>query len=134
MELYERFVAIQEDTNKIRAERNETAKAMKKKLEKEERDRLITHGKLLKDKLEGMEATLRHLETDLQREGQRIPNLTHPEVPKGGEENAALLSEVRPAAPARSSPQRRRGLPSVVGSPHTLTFLHAPSFPGGCTT
>lgn len=31
---------------------------------------------------------------ELQREGQRIPNLTHPEVPRGGEEVAVIRKEV----------------------------------------
>ena len=35
------------------------------------------------------------VEAALQREGQRVPNLTHPQVPIGGEEHAAVLKEVR---------------------------------------
>ncbi len=34
------------------------------------------------------------VEVSLQREGQRLPNLTHPAVPIGGEEHAAVLREV----------------------------------------
>lgn len=34
------------------------------------------------------------LEAELQQEGQRLPNLTHPDVPVGGEENAAVLKMV----------------------------------------
>lgn len=34
------------------------------------------------------------VENALQREGQRVPNLTHPAVPLGGEDNAAVLKEV----------------------------------------
>lgn len=37
---------------------------------------------------------LAELEDALQREGQRLPNLTHPDVPVGGEEVATLLREV----------------------------------------
>ena len=33
-------------------------------------------------------------ELELQREGQKLPNKTHPDVPEGGEENATLLREV----------------------------------------
>jgi hypothetical protein len=38
---------------------------------------------------------LRQVENALQVEGQRIPNLTHPDVPAGGEENATVMSLVR---------------------------------------
>jgi len=31
-------------------------------------------------------------EQAMQLEGQRIPNTTHPDVPKGGEENATVLA------------------------------------------
>jgi seryl-tRNA synthetase len=34
------------------------------------------------------------VENLLQVEGQRIPNNTHPDVPLGGEDNAAVLKEV----------------------------------------
>lgn len=33
-------------------------------------------------------------ENELQLEAQKIPNGTHPDVPTGGEENAAVLMEV----------------------------------------
>jgi hypothetical protein len=41
-------------------------------------------------------AMLLHLQVEaaLQVEGQRIPNLTHPDVPLGGEENAAIIRMV----------------------------------------
>jgi hypothetical protein len=38
---------------------------------------------------------LHQVENALQVEGQRIPNLTHPDVPAGGEENATVMSLVR---------------------------------------
>ncbi len=44
--------------------------------------------------MEALEAQLVGLEADLQREGQRLPNLTHPAAPVGGEENAVVLKWV----------------------------------------
>lgn len=40
-------------------------------------------------------------EEELQREGQRLPNLTHPDAPIGGEENAAVLKLVGAALGAQ---------------------------------
>lgn len=41
-----------------------------------------------------MEGQLNALDVALQREGKRLPNLTHPDVPIGGEEVAVTLQEV----------------------------------------
>jgi seryl-tRNA synthetase len=67
---------------------------MKGKMDKEKRDALIEEGKALKDELAGLEQELGALETTMQIEGQKIPNDTHPDVPIGGEEVAALRREV----------------------------------------
>jgi seryl-tRNA synthetase len=64
------------------------------KLEKEERDALIEKGSQLKAALADYEERLRSLESALQVEAQRLPNLTHPDVAIGGEENAVVLREV----------------------------------------
>ena len=92
--LYEEYLRLTQETDRVRAARNENSSAMKKKLEAEERQALIDRGKALKDELEGLEAALTAAETALQKEGQRLPNLTHPDVPMGGEEAAAVIEEV----------------------------------------
>ena len=92
--LYEEFLSLTQETDRIRASRNENSAAMKKKLGAEERQALIDNGKALKGQLETLEAALAVAETALQREGQRLPNLTHPDVPVGGEEVSTLLQEV----------------------------------------
>jgi len=48
------------------------------KLEPEQRAALIERGKAIKEELEGLEAQLVAFEEELQREGQRLPNMTHP--------------------------------------------------------
>ena len=48
------------------------------KLEQEQRAALIERGKGIKEQLEGLEWRLEQLEMELQREGQRLPNMTHP--------------------------------------------------------
>eukprot|EP00897_Mesotaenium_endlicherianum_P004987 jgi/Mesen1/4516/ME000023S03890 len=47
-------------------------------------------GKRLKDVLAGLEAELALLTEALQAEGRKIPNVTHPDVPVGGEELAVV--------------------------------------------
>ena len=64
------------------------------KLEAEERSHLVAAGKALKDELASLEAALEAAENLLQVEAQKLPNLTHPDSPVGGEEVAAELRVV----------------------------------------
>ena len=63
-------------------------------MEKEQRDALIQKGSELKNVLADYEERLRVLENALQYEAQRLPNLTHPDVAIGGEENAVVQRQV----------------------------------------
>lgn len=92
--LYGEFLDLSQQVDKIRATRNENSAAMKKKLEAGERETLIARGKELKEMLDVLESKLADLEMALQREGQKLPNMTHPDVPVGGEDVATVLSEV----------------------------------------
>ncbi|KAL4426351.1 hypothetical protein ABPG77_004645 [Micractinium sp. CCAP 211/92] len=93
-QLYEEYVKAQQETDRLRAARNENSSAMKGKLEPEQRAALIERGKEIKAELEGLEARLVQLEEQLQREGQRLPNMTHPDVPVGGEDQSTVLQLV----------------------------------------
>eukprot|EP00878_Enallax_costatus_P002889 GHUV01003083.1.p1 GENE.GHUV01003083.1~~GHUV01003083.1.p1 ORF type:complete len:503 (+),score=138.63 GHUV01003083.1:661-2169(+) len=93
-QLYEEYVALKASSDNLRASRNENSAAMKGKLEPEARQQLIAKGQQLKQQLEEVETKLVQVENALQVEGQRIPNLTHPDVPFGGEENATVLATV----------------------------------------
>ena len=61
------------------------------KLEVADRERLVATGKQLKEDLVSLEAALEAAENLLQVEAQKLPNLTHPESPIGGEEVAGEL-------------------------------------------
>ena len=50
------------------------------KMSDEERKQLIDQGKALKEQLAGLEESLGSLEEQLQIEGQKLPNSTHPDV------------------------------------------------------
>lgn len=51
-------------------------------------------GKRLKDQVAALEEGLQDLQDELNAEGQRIPNMTHPDVPQGGDENMKTLRQV----------------------------------------
>ncbi|KAK9843369.1 hypothetical protein WJX74_011088 [Apatococcus lobatus] len=100
-ELYGEYLQLNKEVNSIRQERNENAANMKRKLEAEERQRLIDAGKGLKEALGAAEIRLSQVQDLLQLEGQKLPNLTHPESPVGSEEEAVELQSIgqQPAFP-----------------------------------
>lgn len=51
-------------------------------------------GKQLKEQVAELELELTAISEKLQLEGQRIPNMTHPDVPIGSEDVATLRKEV----------------------------------------
>lgn len=71
---------------------------MQGKMEQAQRDELIQKGQQLKETVAAHEAQLGRLENALQWEAQRLPNLTHPDVAVGGEEDAPVVQEVGGAA------------------------------------
>ena len=91
--LYEEWLGLQAQVGELQAERNANAKQMKAPLEPAEREALVAQGKALKGRLAGMEAELAELEGRVQEEGRRIPNETHPDAPRGGEDASALVRE-----------------------------------------
>ncbi len=103
--LYEAFTALKGRTDAVREARNAAASAMKSPQTPESRAELVAKGKALKGQLAELEAELDAAEVALQREGQRLPNSTHPAVPRGGEGDATLLRLVG-APPAFAFPAR----------------------------
>ena len=94
--LYDEFVEMTQRTDEVRMARNENAALMKNagKMQPDERQKCIAEGKALKTELADLEQRLADVETRLDAEASRIPNLTHPDVPTGGEENATVLAMV----------------------------------------
>ncbi|GAB4845004.1 Serine--tRNA ligase, chloroplastic/mitochondrial, variant 4 [Ancistrocladus abbreviatus] len=86
LELYDKVLNLQKEVEQLRGERNVVANKMKGKLEPSERQKLIEQGKNLKDVLASLEEDLVRLTDELQQEAQSIPNMTHPNVPIGGED------------------------------------------------
>lgn len=94
VDLYQKYLTRNQDLAELQQLRNSNAKKLKKKMSKEERDVLIADGKKYKEQIAGLEQVVEEIEIELQREGQKIPNMTHPEVPVGGEECSTTLETV----------------------------------------
>ncbi|CAL1388987.1 unnamed protein product [Linum trigynum] len=94
LELYEKMLAVQKEVERLRGERNAVANMMKGKLEPSERQKFIEKGKNLKEALASLEEDLVKLSDELQQEAQSIPNMTHPDVPIGGEDSSAVRKKV----------------------------------------
>ncbi|KAL8162026.1 hypothetical protein V2J09_013515 [Rumex salicifolius] len=94
LNLYEKMLSLQKEVERLRRERNAVANKMKGKLEPSERQKLIQEGKNLKEGLANLEEDLIKLTDELQMEAQCIPNMTHPDVPIGGEDCSALRKTV----------------------------------------
>ena len=66
------------------------------------RAELVAQGRQLKEQLSQLEAILDEAEAELQQEAQKLPNLTHPQVPERTE-NAPLLPNLQGSDEARNS-------------------------------
>lgn len=85
----ERAAAIQALEDK-RRRRNEVAAAMKGKLAETERQALIDEGKALKESIASLEERLAAVEAELKDAHAKIPNMAHPEAPRGKEDKDNL--------------------------------------------
>ncbi|OAY81575.1 Serine--tRNA ligase, chloroplastic/mitochondrial [Ananas comosus] len=94
LELYEKFLNVQKEVERLRAERNIVANKMKGKLEPSIRQALVEEGKSLKEGLVALEEDLVQLTDKLQQEAQCIPNSMHPDVPIGGEESSVVRKTI----------------------------------------
>ncbi|MDR1787894.1 MAG: serine--tRNA ligase [Treponema sp.] len=74
----------------LQQKRNANAAAMKGKMEPASRAALIEEGKHLKDDIARAEADLMRAEAALDAEARRIPNMAHPEAPRGKEDKDNL--------------------------------------------
>lgn len=84
------------------------------KLEPDARAALVAKGQALKESLSALEAQLVVAEEQLQAAAQKLPNLTHPAVPLGGEELATVLKV--------NGEQRK--FEFTVGAPGRLCVAH----------
>jgi len=88
--LYDERTATLKTLEEQRKKRNENAAAMKGKLSPEERARVIEEGKALKESIAALEASLQDIEKRLYEAAMRIPNMAHPDAPRGKEDKDNL--------------------------------------------
>jgi seryl-tRNA synthetase len=79
--LYDQRNALITETDELRRRRNENARAMKAKLEPEERQKLIAEGKNLKEAIANREAEAVEVKAALEEKASLIPNMAHPDAP-----------------------------------------------------
>ncbi|HWL10962.1 MAG TPA: serine--tRNA ligase [Planctomicrobium sp.] len=92
LRLRESRAALIVEGDAIRHQQKETA-AKIPKASVDERPAFVEQGKALKATLAANEAALREVEAGLRAEQVRIPNLTHPDAPTGGEAESIAVAE-----------------------------------------
>ncbi len=86
----EKRSALMQETETLRAKRNENAQKMKGKLDPETRKVLIEEGKAIKDELAKVEAEFTAIDKEFMDEARTIPNYSHPDAPIGKEDKDSL--------------------------------------------
>jgi len=90
------LTALVTEQNETNRQRNEHQKAGKRKMSDEEREAHVTTGRAFKDDLSAIDEKLREAQARFDEALALVPNHVHPDVPAGGEENFAVLSEGEP--------------------------------------
>ncbi|MDR2344328.1 MAG: serine--tRNA ligase [Spirochaetaceae bacterium] len=67
----------------LQRDRNNNSAAMKGKLDNDKRALIIEEGKRIKDEIAEAEAALKQVESEMEAEARKIPNMAHPDVPSG---------------------------------------------------
>lgn len=88
--LAEEKASLLREVEDERKKRNENALAMKGKLDPDTRAAKIEEGKQLKERIASLEVRLAEVESRLAVEAARIPNMAHPEAPRGKEDKDNL--------------------------------------------
>jgi len=91
---HERVAALQTTLGELGRRRNEHQASGKRKLSSEEREAHVALGRGLKEEVASVEKELAAAEAELEARMLAIPNLVHPEVPAGGEEDFRELRRV----------------------------------------
>jgi seryl-tRNA synthetase len=90
--LFRRRAALTTALQALQQKRNANAASMKKagSLSQEERNALIEEGKKLKEDIAAAETERAQVESALDQEGRKIPNMAHPDAPVGKEDKDNL--------------------------------------------
>jgi seryl-tRNA synthetase len=83
--------AVLQQVEELRRRQNEVAQATGRERDPSKRGELVAEGKRLKEEAAAVEELSRSLESDLRAHLARLPNLTHPDAPVGGEDASREL-------------------------------------------
>ncbi|HLM78794.1 MAG TPA: serine--tRNA ligase [Rubrobacteraceae bacterium] len=83
VELADRRSELMQELNELRQRQNALSKDIPKVVRTEERQRLVTESKAIKQQIPQREKKLTEVEGGLREEMLKIPNMTHPDVPIG---------------------------------------------------
>lgn len=93
LEADERRRSTLQDVEQMRKDRNDASKRIGTAKDSDERQRLIEEQRAVSGRLDALEADLREVETSLDALLLQVPNMPHPDVPLGGEEDAVVVLE-----------------------------------------
>ena len=94
VDLYKKKNELQLEIDELRKARNDNAAKMKQKLTDEERAKLVEEGKTLKAKIAEIEEESKKIDTQYIEEAMKLPNMTDPTSPIGGEEASIEIKKV----------------------------------------
>ncbi|WP_320130574.1 serine--tRNA ligase [uncultured Sphaerochaeta sp.] len=86
IELQDKRSNLMQESEALRAKRNENAQKMKAKLDNETRQALISEGKQVKEAIATLETQLTEIDKDFQDKAKGIPNYYNPKAPIGKED------------------------------------------------
>lgn len=90
MQLRDRRSELIQHTDTMRRDQKEISGKIPK-ASADDKPKLIAQGKELREKISATETELKSVEADLFAEQSRIPNMTHPDAPIGGEDDAKVV-------------------------------------------
>ena len=90
VKLFARRTEMSTSLQALQQQRNSNATAMKGKLEDSARQALVEEGKKLKESITTAETELANIETELEKEARKVPNMAHPDAPIGKEDKDNL--------------------------------------------
>lgn len=94
IEAYQNKNHISQELEKLRQRQNEIAQKIPKEKEASVRSQLIEEGRQLKTQIPDLDKKLAHQEAIWLELMAKLPNMTHPEVPQGGEDDGREIRRV----------------------------------------
>jgi len=91
IEAYHRKNSTSQELQNLRHKQNEIAQQIPKEKSAETKKQLVEEGRGLKNEISRLEKQFSEEETTWHALMQQLPNMTHPDVPQGGEEDAREL-------------------------------------------